>query len=331
MLSSWLLVLSIVGLSSSSSTVQRCSFGDAHPPTSRTTDVGDDSDNLGCAPPARVGAVSVTVDLNETEANGRYLQASVLSYTNPSPVELVDDPLGASTAAARGQQVNVAMLALGADEGSTLETARAYLEAAGAHGADLAILPEIFNNKEIPVNLSSANSSVCPNPEPLDGPTIQWVREIAKKHSMYVVAPICELADGRRWNSAVLIGRDGVVLGAYHKAFPVYGCPDPEEASGRCESFAGEQGVAPGWDGVGVYSLDFGRVSMLTCFDINFPELWHEAYALGAQLVIWPSAMNSYTDPSAPSYARLHQYLLHPCILLRNAETYIGILYCFEC
>eukprot|EP01047_Picozoa_sp_COSAG01_P060564 COSAG01_NODE_7442_length_3210_cov_15.798457_2_plen_169_part_00 len=86
------------------------------------------------------------------------------------------------------------------------------------------------------------------------------------------------------------------------------GCPDPAEGTGRCESFAGEQGVAPGWDGVGVYSTDFGQLSMLTCFDINFPELWHEAYALGAQLVVWPSAMNSYTDPSAPSYARLHQY-----------------------
>eukprot|EP01047_Picozoa_sp_COSAG01_P081960 COSAG01_NODE_16555_length_1226_cov_6.269743_3_plen_71_part_01 len=71
------------------------------------------------------------------------------------------------------------MLALGADERSTLATARTYLHAAGKYGADLAILPEIFNNKEIPVNLSSPNSSVCPNPEPLDGPTITWVRAIA--------------------------------------------------------------------------------------------------------------------------------------------------------
>ena len=29
-----------------------------------------------------------------------------------------------------------------------------------------------------------------------------------------------------------------------------------------------------------MFPLDFGRISMLTCFDINFPELWHEAYLL---------------------------------------------------
>ena len=40
----------------------------------------------------------------------------------------------------------------------------------------------------------------------------------------------------------------------------------------------------------------------------QFPELWHEAHALGTDLVVWPSAMNSSSDPSAPSYARLHQY-----------------------
>jgi hypothetical protein len=120
-----------------------------------------------------------------------------------------------------------------------------------------------------------------------------------------VVAPICELAHGRRWNSAVLVGRDGAVVGTYHKAFPVFGCPD---AGGDCDFFAGEQGISPGWAGVGVFPLDFGRISMLTCFDINFPELWHEAYALGSELVVWPSAMNSSSDPSAPSYARLHQY-----------------------
>ena len=63
---------------------------------------------------------------------------------------------------------------------------------------------------------------------------------------------------------------------------------------------------------------------MLTCFDINFPELWHEAYALGAQLVVWPSAMNSYTDPSAPSYARLHQYYVAAVGQPGNIYTPVG-------
>ena len=53
--------------------------------------------------------------------------------------------------------------------------------------------------------------------------------------------------------------------------------------------------------------LDFGRVVILICMDINFPEVWHEAYALGAEIVIWPTTM---TTPNfdAQSYARLHRY-----------------------
>jgi len=38
-----------------------------------------------------------------------------------------------------------------------------------------------------------------------------------------------------------------------------------------------------------VFDLDFGRVSILTCFDINFPELWMFLSARGVDIVFWPS------------------------------------------
>ena len=87
----------------------------------------------------------------------------------------------------------------------------------------------------------------------------------------------CELAEGRRWNSAVLLNRQGSVVGTYHKVFPVYGCPHP----GTCEEANGEQGITPGWDGVGAFDLDFGRVSMLICFDINVRSLPSSSLLLG--------------------------------------------------
>jgi predicted amidohydrolase len=49
---------------------------------------------------------------------------------------------------------------------------------------------------------------------------------------------------------------------------------------------------------------DVGRIAVLTCFDINFAEVWHEAYALGARIVFWPSMMRT-PDRDAISYARL--------------------------
>jgi hypothetical protein len=141
---------------------------------------------LACQPPATVGPIRITVDLNETEAAGRYLQASVMSFVSPSPVGATALPVASAGGdTVKGRDVVLALLPLGADESHTIADAQMYLEAAGRHGADLAVLPELFNNREIPVNLSGHNSSVCPHPEALDGPTISWVSQIAKRHSMY--------------------------------------------------------------------------------------------------------------------------------------------------
>ena len=104
----------------------------------------------------------------------------------------------------------------------------------------------------------------------------------------------CELAEGRRWNSAVLLNRQGSVVGTYHKVFPVYGCPHP----GTCEQANGEQGITPGWDGVGAFDLDFGRVSMLICFDINVRSLPSSSCCLG---LIVPALSLRSAGNSSPS------------------------------
>lgn len=146
--------------------------------------------------------------------------------------------------------------------------------------------------------------------EPLSGPTITAVAEVARMHRMYVVAPIRELyvhpgSPTREFNTAVLIGRDGTVVGQYRKMFPVIGPPPPRGPLGP----AAEAGVTPGMDGVSVFQLDFGRVAILTCFDINFPELWASARARQADVVVWPSAM-VVPDMTSHAYARLHQLVI---------------------
>ena len=55
------------------------------------------------------------------------------------------------------------------------------------------------------------------------------------------------------------------------------------------------------------FDLDFGRVAVLICFDINFAEAWMQAHALGADMVLWASAMKT-PDPSIQGYARIFQY-----------------------
>src|SRR5690348_8471473 len=72
----------------------------------------------------------------------------------------------------------------------TLELGLSLLEAAGANGADLALLPEGFMAAGLPA------SRIRDIAEPLDGPSFQAVADCARRHSMYVVAGFYAAVDG---------------------------------------------------------------------------------------------------------------------------------------
>ena len=42
------------------------------------------------------------------------------------------------------------------------------------------------------------------------------------------------------------------------------------------------EGIIPGNLGVPVFDTDVGRVAILICWDMDFPELWHAAASQGA-------------------------------------------------
>ena len=44
-----------------------------------------------------------------------------------------------------------------------------------------------------------------------------------------------------------------------------------------------------------VFDLDIGRVAILMCFDINFPELWLHLSGRSVELVFWPSMYRAST------------------------------------
>jgi hypothetical protein len=175
-----------------------------------------------------------------------------------------------------GRQVKVATIALGygGEHAVKLELALQHLEVAGRRGADIACFCEGF---------------VGVQPEAIPGPTTRAVAAVAKKHAMYVVCPIYEQSGDQVYNTAVLIDRKGDIAGYYHKTYVFYG----EQAN-------------PGRDGVKAFDTDFGRIGILICFDVNFPELWQQLAELDVELVFWPSSLNHCGLLSA--YAMLHDY-----------------------
>ena len=179
-----------------------------------------------------------------------------------------------------GRQVKVAALCIGfgGDYDQKLKLALEHLQIAGENGVDIACLPEEFAGTKA---------------EPVPGPTTQAVAELARRYNMYVICPIREQAGQRQYNTAVLLDRQGRVAGSYRKVFVFWG-----------------EGVHCSTEGVKVFETDFGRIGILTCFDLNYPELWQRCDDLDADIVFWPSAYGGGSPLNA--FAILYHYYIVP-------------------
>ncbi len=179
-----------------------------------------------------------------------------------------------------GRQVKVSAICIGfgGSHDEKLKLALEHLHAAGKSGVDIACLPEEFAGTKA---------------EPVPGPTTNAVAELAKQYHMYVICPIREQAGDREYNTAVLLDRKGQVAGYYRKVFVFWG-----------------EGVHCSTEGVKVFETDFGRISILTCFDLNYAELWQRCDDLDADIVFWPSAYGGGSPLNA--YATLYHYYIVP-------------------
>jgi predicted amidohydrolase len=109
--------------------------------------------------------------------------------------------------------------------------------------------------------------------EPVPGPSTKFLGEAAARHRVWIAAGIYEREGPRIYNTAVLLARDGSLAGKYRKV-----CLPDEEI---------EAGITPGRD-YPVFDTDFGRVGMMICWDVHFPEVARELAARGAEVILLP-------------------------------------------
>ncbi len=184
-----------------------------------------------------------------------------------------------------GANGGTAGLAAEAIKERNLQTALALLDEAAALRPDVVCLPEELLIIGVPREHRRALL------EPAHGPAFAALAERARRHGTYVVAGLGELRGGRRYNTAVLIDRQGHLVGQYDKVQPT----DYEVAAG----------VTPG-SGLPVFETDFGKVGIQICYDIGWPAGWDELGQHGAELVVWPSAYDGGFPLQA--YAWRNQY-----------------------
>jgi predicted amidohydrolase len=140
------------------------------------------------------------------------------------------------------------------------------IDQAGAAKADVVCLPE-------GITVCGTKLKYADVAEPIPGPSTQFLGECAARNHAYVVAGIYEREGKAVYNTAVLLGRDGKLVGKYRKV-----CLPREEIDG---------GITPGIE-YPVFDTDFGRVGMMICWDVSYPEVARELSARGAEMILMP-------------------------------------------
>lgn len=173
------------------------------------------------------------------------------------------------------------------DRTGNLARALEAAEEAAAAGADWLILPECFD-------LGWLKEGAARYAEPLTGPTVRSLSRVAGKLGLWVVAGVTELADGRCYNSAVVIDADGRLVHVHRKV--------RELDFARAEYAVGTQ--------LATFESPFGRMGVLVCADSFGPELPGALAVMGARAILSPNAWAAVPGGEEENIANLESWLV---------------------
>jgi predicted amidohydrolase len=175
------------------------------------------------------------------------------------------------------KSIHVASIQIGIKLGrkeENLAKAIHYLEQAAAAGADLAVFPEcalsgyLFDSKEEAGFFA----------ESLQGPSLQKISAICKGKQIYTVYTLLERADNCNiYNTAVLLGPDGIIA-CYRKTHLPY--------------LGVDRFVAAGESPYKIIDTPLGKIGLMICYDLRFPEPARVLSLLGAQVILLPTNLS---------------------------------------
>ena len=182
-------------------------------------------------------------------------------------------------------RVALIQMAVTADKQKNIETACEKIREAAGHGADVAVLPEMFC-------CPYENSCFRPYGEEADGPAQAALSALAAETGMYIVGgSIPELAEGNVYNTSYVYGRDGALLAKHRKAHLF----DIDVAGGQ--RFKESDTLSPG-NAITTFDTEFGTCGLCICFDLRFEELARCMCLRGAKVIFVPAAFNMTTGPA---------------------------------
>ena len=176
--------------------------------------------------------------------------------------------------------VAATQFACSTDAAANLDAAERVTRAAAARGAQVVLLQELF---ETPYFCKDHLASHFALARPLAGnPVLERFRSLARELAVVLPFSFFERAQNAYFNSLAMIDADGSVLGVYRKSHI-------PEGPGYHEKYY----FSPGDTGFRVWPTAYGTLGVGICWDQWFPEAARCMALMGAEVLLYPTAIGS--------------------------------------
>lgn len=185
-------------------------------------------------------------------------------------------------------KIGIAQMLVVNDKQANIDSGCSMIEEAAGAGCEMVVLPEMFN---CPYDPSLFHEYAEEYP---DGHTIKSLAEAAARNGVFVVGGSIPERDGNTglvYNTSFVFNPDGSMI-ARHRKVHLF---DVDLDTGL--SFKESDLIAPG-DEITLFDTPFGKVGVLICYDIRFPEFLTAMVLEGATMVVVPAAFNTTTGPA---------------------------------
>jgi N-carbamoylputrescine amidase len=171
-------------------------------------------------------------------------------------------------------------MACGEDRAANMQRAEQLVREAARCGANVVLLQELFETPYFCKDHAPRHFALA---RPLDGhPAVEHFRSVARELGVVLPISVFERANNAYFNSLVLIDADGGLRGSYRKSHI-------PEGPGYHEKFY----FSPGDTGFKVFDTAFAKIGVAICWDQWFPEAARAMALMGAEVLLYPTAIGS--------------------------------------
>lgn len=166
-------------------------------------------------------------------------------------------------------KVSIAQIKITRNKRENIDRALNYVSKAVNGGSKLIVLPEVFNTGFFPGNYKSAGDMK---------EELEQLLNFSSRENCIIVAGIAERANNKLYSSASII-YDGEIIGNYRKRY-VFPLTD------EIKYFS--PGNTPG-----IFETPAGKIGLMICYEIRFPEIARELTYSGASMLVIPAQFPS--------------------------------------